>query len=232
MSDSELVVSNLQNLLTGISDAEREFGRQPGSVRLLAVSKKKPAHLIEAAHSAGQLEFGENYAEEGTAKCAELNNPALVWHFIGGIQSNKTRQIANTYDWVQSVDRLKIARRLSDQRSPDRTPLNVCIQVNVDAEEGKAGCEPQAVLELARQINELDRLVLRGVMAIPLASGDENRQRQSFRALSGIYAELCREFPQIDTLSMGMTGDMRIAIAEGSTMVRIGTALFGERTAR
>ena len=212
-----------------ISRLEQQYGREPGSVELLAVSKTKPSTLIKEAAATGQVSFGENYADEGVEKRLELREHNLIWHYIGHIQSNKTKLIASHYDWVQGVDRLKIAKRLNEHRGTELPPLNICIQVKIDAEESKSGCSIEELDELAAFIDGAPQLNLRGLMAIPAPRPDTASQREVFRELNTLFQKLQVTHPAIDTLSMGMSGDMPAAIAEGATMVRIGTALFGAR---
>jgi len=211
---------------------EKDHSREPGSVSLLAVSKTKPADLVRQASTAGHTEFGENYVEEGVGKIQELADLNLTWHFIGHIQSNKTRVIASHYDWVQSVDRLKIAKRLAEHRSKELAPLNICIQLKIDAEESKSGCTTTELDELAAFIDSAETLSLRGLMAIPAPRTELSEQRQVFAELHSWYEKLRSSHASVDTLSMGMSGDMEAAIAEGATMVRIGTAVFGSRDKR
>jgi hypothetical protein len=215
-----------------IRQAEKQHGRTSNSVQLLAVSKTWPADKLRQLAELGQIRFGENYLQEALEKIAALSDLNLEWHFIGPIQSNKTRDIAARFDWVQSVDRLKIARRLNEQRPDDLSPLNVCIQVNIDDETSKSGVSADNCLELAAEISSLDRLRLRGLMVIPAKQSDLAAQRDSFRRAHQLFEQLQQQFYGVDTLSMGMTGDLEAAIAEGSTLVRIGTALFGQRTAQ
>lgn len=196
------------------------------SVILLAVSKRQPVEAIAALAEAGQCAFGESYLQEATEKQQALAGLALEWHFIGPIQSNKTRAIAEQFSWVHSVDRLKIAERLSEQRPADLPPLNLCLQVNISGEATKSGCDPAAVAELVAAIGALPRLRLRGLMAIPAPALEFEQQRQPFAALRQLQQSLVGPF---DTLSMGMSDDLEAAIAEGSTLVRVGTALFGAR---
>ena len=224
------ISANLQAVLARIHAAALKSGRQPGDISLLAVSKTWPASAVREAVVAGQRAFGENYVQEAMEKVAELAALGLEWHFIGPLQSNKTRLVAETFDWVHSVDRLKIAERLSEQRPDSLPPLQVCVQVNVSGEETKSGVSMSAVPVLARQIALLPRLQLRGLMAIPAATEDTGQQRQSFRRLREVFSGLKEEGLAIDTLSMGMTYDLEAAIAEGSTLVRVGTAIFGERS--
>ncbi len=212
-----------------ILSACRDSQRAPESVQLLAVSKTRGADEIRQLHACGQTAFGENYLQEALDKIAALQELPLEWHFIGPIQSNKTRAIAEQFDWVHSVDRLKIARRLSEQRPGERSPLNLCLQVNISGEASKSGCTPDELPELARAVAALPGLRLRGLMAIPEAETDPTRQRATFARVRELLTALQTELPQLDTLSMGMSGDLDAAIAEGSTMVRVGTALFGPR---
>lgn len=205
-------------------------------VDLLAVSKTKPVSALVKAYEAGQRAFGENYVQEGVEKIHALKEkyPDIIWHFIGPLQSNKTKHVAEHFDWCQTVERLKIAQRLNDQRSPWLSPLNVLIQVNISEEESKSGVIPSELMALAEDIVQLERLQLRGLMAIPKATDDENEQAEAFQAMQDLFHALKDRFPNenIDTLSMGMTNDMVMAISKGATMVRIGTAIFGERDYR
>ena len=211
-----------------LAQAEVKFDRTPQSVRLLAVSKTKPVADIQAVLAAGQRDFGENYLNEALTKVEQLAGQGCVWHFIGAIQSNKTKLIAQHFDWVHCVDRLKIAQRLSDQREHDEA-LNICIQVNIDNEESKAGVSADEALQLCREVDTLPRLKLRGLMAIPRASESFEQQRASCRKLRELFEHIQHELPELDTLSVGMSGDLEAAVAEGSTMVRVGTAIFGQR---
>jgi pyridoxal phosphate enzyme (YggS family) len=209
-------------------------GRAPDAVRLVAVSKTFPAAAVREAAAAGQVDFGENYVQEGVQKIAELREafPKLAWHFIGPLQSNKTRPVAQDFDWVHSIDRLRIAQRLAEQRDAHRPPLEVCIQVNVSGEASKSGIAPEAVRELAEGVVQLPRLKLRGLMAVPEPTPDEALQRRRFASLRELLEGLNAGGFSLDTLSMGMSADLEAAIAEGATLVRIGTAIFGERTYR
>ena len=200
------------------------------NIQLVAVSKKHSADAVIAATKAGQTHFAENYVQEGVEKIAQVENPALVWHFIGPLQSNKTRDVAEHFDWVQSVEREKIARRLNDQRPAEQPPLNVLLQVNIDDDDNKSGLSVDDVPALAEFISGCDQLTLRGLMTILKAGSDEQQQRRSFAAMRKLFEHLQLEYgQQIDTLSMGMSGDMRQAVLEGANMVRIGTAIFGQR---
>lgn len=223
------ISANLQAVLARICAAARQFGRNPDDISLLAVSKTWPAADIRDASAAGQKAFGENYVQEGIAKIAELGSLGLQWHFIGPLQSNKTRLVAESFDWVQSVDRLRIAERLSEQRPEALPPLQVCLQVNVSGEESKSGVSMDEVRLLARQVASLPRLKLRGLMAIPAPVEGFSLQRRAFHCLRVLYEQLKTEGLLLDTLSMGMSHDLEAAIAEGSSMVRVGTAIFGTR---
>jgi pyridoxal phosphate enzyme (YggS family) len=212
-----------------LAKAAEDAGRSPGDVRLLAVSKKQPVAAILEVAAAGQRDFGENQVLEGVDKIREIADPALVWHFIGHLQTNKTRVVAEHFDWVHSIDRLKTARRLSDQRPDDLAGLNVCVQVNVDDEQSKSGVPFADAANLARQVADLPRLRFRGLMCLPAIRQTFDEQREPFRRLRELADELRAGGLAVDTLSMGMSGDFRAAIFEGSTMVRVGTAIFGAR---
>jgi len=216
-----------------ISASAQTYGRDPQTIRLVAVSKTCNADAVLEAARAGQTAFGENYEQEAVTKIAAVRaarpDLALEWHFIGPIQSNKTRAIAEHFDWVHSVERERIARRLSDQRPPQLPPLNVCIQVNISGEASKSGVAPENVPELAQAIAALPRLKLRGLMAIPEPESDPEKQRAPYRLMRKIYDTLRAQGFDLDTLSMGMTDDLNAAIAEGATVVRVGTAIFGAR---
>jgi pyridoxal phosphate enzyme (YggS family) len=220
---------NIQTIGERIRAAEQRFGREPGSVRLLAVSKKHPADAIREALAVGQTLFGENYVQEMTEKAAELAGSGIEWHFIGPIQSNKTRLIAQTARWVHSVDSFKVAHRLSEQKPADAPAINICLQVNISDEDSKSGVQPAELPALAAQIAELPGLKLRGLMAIPAPEHDFDRQRAVFAQVRALQESLNAQGFALDTLSMGMTDDMEAAIAEGATVVRIGTAIFGVR---
>ena len=224
------IEKNLGLIRARIARAAEACERDPQSILLLAVSKKKPAGDIREAFRHGQKHFGENYLQEADEKMRALDELDICWHFIGAIQSNKTRPIAEHFDWAHCIDRARIARRLSDQRPSRLPPLNVCIQVNLDLEDSKAGIEIGAVGDLAAAIHELPGIRLRGLMAIPAPRPTFDEQRAAFARLARALDELRLQGIDCDTLSMGMTADMEAAIAEGSTLVRIGTAIFGERT--
>ncbi len=219
----------LQNIAERIAQAAAASGRDPSEVRLLAVSKTWPAESLREAAEAGQRAFGESYVQEAIDKVDALAGLGLEWHFIGPLQSNKTRPVANAFAWVHSVDRLKIAQRLSEQRDVHLPPLQVCIQVNVSGEASKSGVKPEALPELANAVVQLPRLRLRGLMTIPEPSTDVALQRARFAALRHLRDTLNSAGMGLDTLSMGMSDDLEAAIAEGSTMVRVGTAIFGSR---
>ena len=222
--------ANLEAVRKRIADAATACGRNPDAIGLIAVSKTFGTDAIAAARALGQYAFGESYAQEGVAKiAAAAANPALAWHFIGPVQSNKTRMIAEQFDWVHSIDRLKIAQRLSAARPAGRAPLQVCIQVNIGAEHSKSGVEAGAALALASAVAALPRLELRGLMAIPPASPDCAQQRRYFAQLRQLKDALASAGVALDTLSMGMSDDLEAAIAEGATLVRVGTAIFGPR---
>lgn len=223
------IAKNLAHVQQTIRAAQQQYGRAPGSVRLLAVSKTQSVAIIQQAVDAGQYIFGENYLQEALTKIAAFKHKQLEWHFIGSIQSNKTKQLAENFDWIQSVDRLSIAERLSAQR-PDYLPaLNICIQVNLENEATKSGISLTELPELAWAINALPNLQLRGLMAIPMPHITFSAQRQAFHKLHAVFIELQQQGLHLDTLSMGMSHDFTAAIAEGSTLVRIGTAIFGAR---
>lgn len=213
-----------------IQEACQRAQRAPSEVCLLAVSKTKPVSDIEHAYRAGQRHFGENYVQEGVEKITTLAHlPEVTWHFIGPLQSNKTKEVASHFDWMHSIDRLKIARRLDEQRPVGLPPLQVLIQINIDDEASKAGIRLDALTEFAAQLSAFEHLTLRGVMAIPKAYASEAEQCASFSRLASAFHQLQGSYPSVDTLSLGMSGDLEPAIAHGSTMVRIGTAIFGQR---
>jgi pyridoxal phosphate enzyme (YggS family) len=224
---------NLQAVRQSIVSSAHQAGREAATVRLLAVSKTFGPEAVLAAVEAGQTAFGENYLQEAIDKIAavvkEAPGAALEWHFIGPIQSNKTRPIAEHFDWVQSVDREKIAARLSEQRPEGREPLNICLQVNISGEASKSGVAPEQLAALAHKVARLPNIRLRGLMAIPEPAAGFEQQRAAFRQLRILYEQLNAEGLGLDTLSMGMSADMRAAIFEGATIVRIGSAVFGAR---
>ena len=226
---TESITQALQHVRQRLADAERAAGRPAGSAQLLAVSKTFPAADVQQAYLAGQRAFGENYVQELQQKCGELAALDIEWHFIGPLQSNKTRPVAELAHWVHSVERLKIAERLSAQRPETLPPLKVCVQVNVSGEASKSGCAPEQALDLARAVAALPRIELRGLMCIPEPSEDAARLAAQFALLRQLQQQLAAEGLTLDTLSMGMSADLAVAVAEGATMVRIGTAIFGAR---
>ena len=223
------VTENLRKIRDLLHLAAIEANRDPADVRLLAVSKKQSLDKIREAYAAGQREFGENFVQEGVDKICAMDMDDITWHFIGHLQSNKTRVVAENFDWVHTIDKLKTARRLSNQRPDELPPLNVCLQVNVDDEESKSGVTPGALPELAAACAELPNIRLRGLMCLPAIREKLDAQRVPFAVLRELAEKLRADGVDTDTLSMGMTADFRAAILEGATIVRIGTALFGER---
>ena len=227
-----MIAQNLAHIREQIKQCECQFKTQ-SAVKLLAVSKTKPIEAILTAYEAGQTVFGENYVQEGVEKIqfCQQHQIELEWHFIGPLQSNKTRLVAEYFDWMQTLERAKIADRLNEQRSPHKAPLNVLIQVNISNETSKSGVQPNEILSLAKHVENLPHLRLRGLMAIPEPTDDVVQQEQTFRQMRTLFESLQQALPhaQIDTLSMGMTDDMQTAIQCGSTMVRVGTAIFGKR---
>ncbi|MGF6379515.1 YggS family pyridoxal phosphate-dependent enzyme [Paraburkholderia atlantica] len=222
---------NLADVHERIASAAQAAGRDAQSVTLLAVSKTFPADAVRAAHAAGQRAFGENYVQEALDKIQTLADlrASLEWHFIGPLQSNKTRPVAEHFDWVHSVDRLKIAQRLSEQRPDNLPPLNVCLQVNVSGEASKSGVAPDDAAAIAHRIAALPKLKLRGLMSIPEPAGDLDAQRAPHRQLRELFERLRNDGLALDTLSMGMSADLEAAVLEGATIVRVGTAIFGAR---
>lgn len=222
---------NIAKLYQRIAKASEKAGRAPDSVKLLAVSKTRSVEEITAAYELGLSSFGENYLQEALAKISALTHLSLDWHFIGALQSNKTRDVAHNFSWLHTLDRDKIAQRLSKQRPAELPPLQCCIQVNVDQEQQKAGVYPDELIPLVDKVIDLPGLQLRGLMAIPRADGSAEQQRQSFAKLAALLRQLQLRYPDhlLDTLSMGMSNDLEQAIVEGATIVRIGTALFGPR---
>lgn len=223
---------HLQQVYHEILLYEQEFGRKPGAVKLIAVSKAQPWTRLLEVRKCGQTLFGESYLQEALEKIDRLRGKGIEWHFIGPVQSNKTRLIAENFDWVHSIDRIKVAQRLSLQRPDNLPPLQVLIQVNTSNETSKSGCSFSAIPALAKQIKNLPGLQLRGLMSIPASSNEFSEQRQPFRKLRTTLRELNRSGYELDTLSMGMSRDLRAAIAEGATMVRVGTAIFGGRASK
>jgi len=226
------IASNLQAVRRAIGEAAQQADREASAITLLAVGKSFPAAALREAYQAGQRAFGENYLQEALEKIAALRGLPLEWHFIGPIQSNKTRAIAENFSWVHSVDKLKIAERLSAQRPDALPPLNVCIQVNVSGEPSKSGAAPEEVAQLAQEVARLPRLKLRGLMAIPAPADSLAAQRRPFAHLHGLMQHLRSLGLHVDTLSMGMSQDLKAAILEGATIVRVGSAIFGPRNYR
>ena len=227
--DKQQLSHNIAQLLSRVRRSAEKSQFSNSDILVVAVSKTRPASHIRWAYEGGLSHFGENYLQEALPKIDELQDLPLCWHFIGPIQSNKTVAIAEHFDWVHSVDRDKIARRLSDQRSPHKSPLQVCLQVNVSGEDSKSGVTLAALPDLARTVLALPGLNLRGLMAIPAAGSDEKQHRQDFASMRAALSELQALAPGLDTLSMGMSADLEAAITEGATLVRVGTALFGPR---
>lgn len=223
------IAENICTVRDQITIATARCGRVPGSVALLAVTKTQAPEKLREAYAAGQREFGENYVQEALDKIQALDLPELIWHFIGPIQSNKTADIATHFDWVHSVDRLKIATRLSSQRPQQSAPLNICVQVNLSQEDSKSGVALADTAALCEQIERLPRLRLRGLMAIPAPCAQHAEQRAAFAPLALLFRELQKRFEHLDTLSIGMSADYEAAIEEGSTLVRVGSAIFGAR---
>lgn len=223
------IADNIRQILEQIDEFEQRYQRSEGSVSLLAVSKKQPENRIREAYEAGIRDFGENYLQDAEGKINALCDLAINWHFIGPLQSNKTKAVAALFQWVHSIDRLKIAHLLNDHRGDSQPPLNVCVQVNLAREASKSGVDLSAANQLCDQVAELPHLKLRGLMTIPAVKTDFEQQRDQFHRLSALFHSLKSRYPFFDTLSMGMSNDFEAAIAEGSTMVRLGTALFGPR---
>ena len=225
------IIENLNHIRNQISVAEKRFKRRESSVCLLAVSKTRSADEIMAAVNGGQRHFGENYCQEAVEKINAIDHPGLIWHFIGPIQSNKTSQIACHFDWVHTIDRLKIARRLNEMRPKDLAPLNICVQINISGEDSKAGITLDNTDDFIAELEQFKRLKVRGLMSLPAPASNFDEQRIPFSILKRKLGELSLSRPELDTLSIGTTQDMTAAIAEGATIVRIGTALFGSRNA-
>jgi pyridoxal phosphate enzyme (YggS family) len=224
------VTENFRKIQDLLAIASADAGRSADHIRLLAVSKKKPLEAILEAAAAGQRDFGENFVQEGLDKIANCGRDDLTWHFIGHLQANKTRAVAEHFHWVHTIDRLKIAQRLSAQRPQDTGDLNVCIEVNIDAEESKSGVTPAELPALAAAVAALPRLKLRGLMCLPAIRDGFNEQCKPFAAMRELFDALNDEGLRLDTLSMGMTADYAAAIHEGATIVRVGTAIFGARS--
>ncbi|HEH9417314.1 TPA: YggS family pyridoxal phosphate-dependent enzyme [Aeromonas sobria] len=227
------IAQHLFQVKERIAQAAARANRNLQQIRLLAVSKTKPVEAVMAAHAAGQRCFGESYAQEAATKIDALRQQPeysdIEWHFIGPLQSNKSKLVAERFDWVQSVDRDKLIDRLNNQRPASMAPLNICLQINISGESSKSGTSEQEIFRLAELVSRSERLVLRGVMAIPEHTSDENVLATQMARMQDLFTELARQYPTVDTLSMGMTEDLELAIAHGSTMVRVGTAIFGAR---
>ena len=223
------ISNNTTKLLNRVRLAAKKSQHRPQDICIVAASKTRSAAAIRAAHANGIHNFGENYLQEALEKMGALVDLDLTWHFIGPIQSNKTRAIAENFDWVHSVERLKIARRLSEQRPPQLAPLQVCLQVNISGEASKSGASPEELPALVAEITKLPQLRLRGLMAIPAATTDEELQQRAFMEMRELLAQLQQYAPDMDTLSMGMSGDLEAAIAQGSNLIRVGTDIFGPR---
>ncbi|MCP4595194.1 YggS family pyridoxal phosphate-dependent enzyme [Neptuniibacter sp.] len=226
------IAENLIQVRQQIKSSLEKTDRESSSVMLLAVSKTRPAEDLRQAYAEGQRDFGENYLQESLEKITALQDLDISWHFIGPLQSNKTKAVAENFNWMHTVDRLKIAQRLSDQRPSNLPPLNICVQVNISQEQSKSGVLPSELPELIAKISELPNICVRGLMAIPKATENQKEQQQAFARMQTLLTLLQETHPEMDTLSMGMSGDMDAAIAEGSTIVRIGTAIFGARPAK
>ena len=223
------ISNNLKKIRSKIIASEKKFLRENNSVCLIAVSKTRKINEIISAIDENQHHFGENYCQEGVKKIKAITKPGIVWHFIGPVQSNKTKQIAQYFDWVHTVDRIKIARRLNELRPTDIPPLNVCIQVNTSGETKKSGITADEIESFISEISDYKRIKIRGLMSLPEIKLSLNEQRKSFSVLKNVFNQLRKSRPELDTLSMGTTQDMEAAIAEGATFVRIGTAIFGPR---
>jgi len=224
-----IISSHINSAINSIESIQNKFNIDQGTVQLLAVSKTKPISAIEQAMAAGQRAFGENYVQEGVDKIQHFNDASLCWHFIGPLQSNKTKLVAENFDWVHTIDRLKIANRLNDQRPSSLKPLNVCIQINISGEDNKSGISPEQLAPLAQQISQLPQLKLRGLMTIGHKSENSELIAKEFSQMNQLFETLKQEFATVDTLSMGMSSDLELAIEHGSTLVRIGSAIFGQR---
>jgi PLP dependent protein len=225
----QFIAQQLNTIRAYVNELEQKYGREKNSVKIVAASKTRTAEEILGAFEHGQLDFGENYQQEAVAKIKPLSCKNIVWHFIGPLQTNKARHIAEHFSWIHSIDRVKIAKRLSQLRSPDQTKLNVCIQVNVSQEKSKSGTSLDELKSLADTIVQLPGLKLRGLMALPAPDTALSKQREAFREVRAYLELLCSYGHELDTLSIGTSNDMEAAIAEGATIIRLGTALFGAR---
>ena len=224
------ITHNTTKLHNRVRLAAEKSQRSPQDICIVAASKTRSADTVREAFESGINNFGENYLQEGLGKIHALADLNLIWHFIGPIQSNKTRAIAENFSWIHSVERLKVARRLSDQRPPQLPPLQLCLQVNISGEASKSGASPEELPELVEEIKKLPRVKLRGLMAIPAATSDPQLQQQAFKSVHELLVQLQTNAPEMDTLSMGMSGDLEAAIAQGSNMIRVGTDIFGPRS--
>jgi len=230
VSNNSSIATNLKNIHQQIETAAKAYKRDPNHIQLLAVSKTKPVSDIVTAYEAGHLNFGENYVQEAVDKIQQLKPYSeLCWHFIGPLQSNKSKFIAEHFDWMHSLDRIKIALRLNEQRSVHQKPLQVCVQINVDDEANKAGIPINEAMSFIEQLQELERIQCRGLMTIPKAGVSSTEREASFEKMQTLFTQCAEKFANFDTLSMGMSDDMDIAIKYGATMVRIGTGIFGKR---
>ncbi|GAB56355.1 hypothetical protein GPUN_2240 [Glaciecola punicea ACAM 611] len=224
------LTANFARINDQIKQAANANKRDPSHIKLLAVSKTKPVSDIVVAYAFGHRDFGENYVQEAVEKIQQMSSYSdILWHFVGPLQSNKSKLIAEYFDWMHSLDRIKIAKRLNEQRSAHQSPLNVCVQVNIDDEQSKAGIAPSEVINFIEQLQPLSRIKCRGLMTIPKADVSDTERRASFAKMQDLFSQCAQRFDNIDTLSMGMSDDLAIAIEYGSTMVRVGTALFGKR---
>lgn len=224
------IAAKIVQINAQIEEAAKAHNREPNHIKLLAVSKTKPVSDIVSAYNAGHRNFGENYVQEAVEKIQQMAQYSdILWHFIGPLQSNKSKFIAEHFDWMHSLDRIKIAQRLHEQRSVHQQALNVCVQINIDDEQNKAGIPPSQTFDFIEQLQSFDRIKCRGLMTIPKANVSETERRTSFAKMHDLYEQCVRKFDNIDTLSMGMSDDLSIAIEYGSTMVRVGTAIFGSR---
>jgi len=224
------LTANFARINDQIKQAANANKRDPSHIKLLAVSKTKPVSDIVVAYAYGHRDFGENYVQEAVEKIQQMSSYSdILWHFVGPLQSNKSKLIAEYFDWMHSLDRIKIAKRLNEQRSAHQSPLNVCVQVNIDDEQSKAGIAPSEVINFIEQLQPLSRIKCRGLMTIPKADVSDTERRASFAKMQDLFSQCAQRFDNIDTLSMGMSDDLAIAIEYGSTMVRVGTSLFGKR---
>lgn len=223
------IKANITDINSNICIAKVRYHRTKDVIKLIVVSKTRTVNEINKAYQTGLSHFGENYCQEAVDKIKIIDNPSIKWHFIGPIQSNKTKQIANYFDWVHTIDRIKIAQRLNDARPENSPPMNVCVQINISGETSKSGIKLQEVNDFIEEIKHLKKLKLRGLMALPSLSNDFNTQKKSFAKIRLCLEKLKKTMPELDTLSIGTSQDMEAAIAEGATMLRIGTAIFGSR---